>query len=183
MAKIIGVSGSITSPSRTRALVETIVTKATQRLHASGDVVDIAQLIDVLGTTVSFNDFPAAIQAAHDKLRNAELIVIASPVYKASYTGLMKHFFDLLDPKALNGKVAILAATGGSDQHASILDYQLRTLASFFGLYTVPTAIYAKDSEFTNYKLTSEAIEQRIDVALEQAALLLNHSAQQALVA
>ncbi|BCM24329.1 MAG: NAD(P)H-dependent oxidoreductase [Methylophilaceae bacterium] len=183
MAKIVGISGSITQPSRTKNLVEVIVNKASQKLHAHAEVIDIAQIATVLGSTVSYNQFPDALAAEYKKLDEADLIVIASPVYKASYTGLLKHFFDLLDPKRLAGKVAILAATGGSDQHALVLDYQLRTLASFFGVYTVPTAIYAKDTEFVNYELTSDAIKQRIDVAVDQAVFLLQQENLQALVA
>lgn len=176
MAKIVGISGSITQPSRTKHLVEEIVSRASQQLHWSSDVIDIAQIAPVLGSTISYNQFPPLLAAEYDKLKDADLIVIASPVYKASYTGLLKHFFDLLDPKALAGKTAILAATGGSDQHASILDYQLRTLSTFFGIYTTPTAIYAKDTEFSNYVLTSDAIVQRIDVAISQAAFLLDRA-------
>ena len=87
--------------------------------------------------------------------------------------GLLKHFFDLLDSKLLNGKVGILAATGGSDQHALILEYQLRPLASFFGIVTVPTTIYVKDTEFIDYRLHSEAINNRILTSIDQAFSLL----------
>jgi FMN reductase len=180
MAKIVGISGSITQPSRTKALVEVITNKASQKLHAHAEIIDIAQIASVLGGTVSYNQFPDALAAEYKKLDDADLIVIASPVYKASYTGLLKHFFDLLDPKRLTGKVAILAATGGSDQHALVLDYQLRTLASFFGIFTVPTGIYAKDTEFVNYELSSDVIRQRIDAAVDQAVFLLNQQTLQA---
>ncbi|MEZ0231812.1 MAG: NADPH-dependent FMN reductase [Methylophilaceae bacterium] len=183
MTHIVGVSGSITQPSRTKALVEVIVAKASQKLHAPAEIIDIAQIATVLGSTTSYNQFPEALAVEYKKLLSADLIVIASPIYKASYTGLLKHFFDLLDPKSLAGKTAILAATGGSDQHALVLDFQLRTLASFFGIYTVPTAIYAKDTEFTDYQLTSDAIKARIDIAVDQAVYLLNRETSQALVA
>lgn len=173
MSKIVGVSGNISQPSRTLSLVETIVSKASQKFHAQGSVIDISQLSPDLGQTVSFNNFPESLTQAYEKLSRAELIVIGTPVYKASYSGLLKHFFDLLDPKQLTGKVAILVATGGSDQHALILEYQLRSLASFFGIYTVPTTIYVKDTEFTNYQLDSDAISTRIDIALNQADFLL----------
>ncbi|SNR85659.1 FMN reductase [Methylobacillus rhizosphaerae] len=183
MAKIVGISGSLTQPSRTRALVEEIAASASQQLHAPAEIIDIAQIAGVLGSTISYNHFPEPLAEAYAKLQEADLIVIASPVYKASYTGLLKHFFDLLDPKALAGKVAILAATGGSDQHALVVDYQLRTLASFFNIYTTPTAIYAKDTEFTNYQLTSDAIRKRVETAVEQAVFLLKQDVPQTLVA
>ena len=173
MAKIFGISGGITQPSRTKALVESIVIKASHKFHSQGDVVDVAQIAHVLGSTISFDSFAPPLADAYEKLNQADLIVIATPIYKASYTGLLKHFFDLVDPKQIAGKVAILAATGGSDQHALVLEYQLRSLASFFGLYTVPTTIYVKDTDFTNYKLSSETIDKRIEVALTQAEFLL----------
>jgi FMN reductase len=183
MANIIGVSGNLAQPSRTENLVNTIISEASKRIHKPAELISVASLVDVLGNTVSYNQFPPKLTAAYEKVNQAELLVIGSPVFKASYTGLLKHFFDLIDPKALNEKVVILAATGGSDQHASILDYQLRTLASFFGLHTVPTAIYAKDSEFVDYELTSDSIRQRIARAVDQAAYLLSPAAPQVLVA
>ncbi|MFL9610097.1 NADPH-dependent FMN reductase [Methylobacillus sp. Pita2] len=183
MAKIVGISGSLSQPSRTRALVEEIAASASHQLHAPAEVIDIAEFAAILGSTVSYGNFPPELTEIYKKVQEADLLVIASPVYKASYTGLLKHFFDLLDPKALVGKVAILAATGGSDQHAMVVDYQLRTLASFFNVYTTPTAIYAKDTEFAHYQLTSDAIRQRIAVAVEQAAFLLKQEAPQTLVA
>lgn len=183
MASIIGITGSLSNPSRTRALVEEITARASHQLHAAAEIIDIAEIAPVLGSTISYGHYPAELAEAYRKIQNAELIVIGSPVYKASYTGLLKHFFDLLDPKALAGKVAILAATGGSDQHAMIVDYQLRTLASFFNMYTVPTAIYAKDSEFTDYRLNSDSIRQRVENAVDQATYLLQEQLPRTLVA
>jgi FMN reductase len=183
MPRIIGVSGNITAPSRTLSLVDAVVARASQKFHSPGEVIDISKLTADLGPTVSFNNFPPALTQAYEKLHQSDLIVIGTPVYKASYTGLLKHFFDLVDPKKLTGKVAVLVATGGSDHHALVLESHLRSLASFFGIHTVPTTIYARDSEFKDYQLESQAIEQRIDQALEQAAIFVKHHLPEALVA
>jgi FMN reductase len=183
MPRIVGVSGNITAPSRTLSLVDAVVAKASQKFHSPGEVIDISRLTADLGPTVSFNNFPPALTQAYDKLHQSDLIVIGTPVYKASYTGLLKHFFDLVDPKKLTGKVAILVATGGSDHHALVLESHLRSLASFFGIYTIPTTIYAKDIEFKDYQLESPLIEQRIDQALEQAGVLIKQHLPETLVA
>jgi FMN reductase len=180
---IVGVTGSLASPSRTRALVEAVLEKAGHRQPARVDLIDIADFAKEVGSTVAFDQIPPVVAEAYAKLAAADLIVIGTPVYKASYTGLLKHFFDLIDPKRLAGKVAILVATGGSDQHASVLEYQLRPLASFFGIATAPTAIYARDNEFLNYQLTSESISTRIDQALGQAFSLLQEPKAVALAA
>lgn len=181
--KIVGISGNISTPSRTRSLVESIVHNASQKSHAKVTLIDIAKIAPELGSTVTYDNFPQVLTNAYQAISEADLIVIGTPVYKASYTGLLKHFFDLLDPKKLVGKVAILAATGGTDQHALVLEYQLRPLASFFGVTTAPTAIFARDNEFIDYRLNSESIETRIDVAVNQALSLLNQKSVQALAA
>lgn len=183
MPRIIGVSGNITAPSRTLSLVDAVVTKASQKFHSPGEVIDISKLAADLGPTVTFNNFPQVLTQSYEKLHQSDLIVIGTPIYKASYTGLLKHFFDLIDPKKLTGKVAILVATGGSDHHALVLESHLRSLASFFGIYTIPTTIYAKDSEFKDYQLESAVIEQRIDQALEQAGVLIKQHLPETLVA
>jgi FMN reductase len=173
MPKIVGISGSIAKPSRTRNLVEHILTETSQKTHRKYDLIDIADIAAEVGATLSYERIPEAVLEAYRKLSEADIIVIASPIYKASYTGLLKHFLDLIDPKILSGKIAILAATGGSDQHTLVLESHLRPLASFFGLITVPTAIYARDSEFVDYQLHSEAISTRIRTAADQAARLI----------
>jgi len=181
--KIVGISGNISTPSRTRSLVENIINNAAQKAHTKSTLIDIASFAPELGSTVAYDNFPQVLSEAYQALAEADLIVIGTPVYKASYTGLLKHFFDLLDPKKLAGKVAILAATGGTDQHALVLEYQLRPLASFFGVATAPTAIYARDNEFIDYRLNSESIENRIEAAVNQAFSLLEHKSAQALAA
>jgi len=181
--KIVGISGNISTPSRTRFLVESILSNAAQKAHSKYTLIDISQFASELGSTVNYDNFPQVLSNAYQAITEADLIVIGSPVYKASYTELLKHFFDLLDPKKLVGKVAILAATGGTDQHALVLEYQLRPLASFFGVATAPTTIYARDNEFIDYRLHSEAIDARINNAVNQAFNLMDHNVTEALAA
>jgi FMN reductase len=186
MKKIVALTGSLSSPSRTRSLVETIAQRLAQQWPASVHVIDIAELASELGHAVSFNSIPASVVRAHQLLAQADVLVLASPVYKGSYSGLFKHFLDLLDPNTLRGKVTLLAATGGSDRHALVLEHQLRPLASFFETVTVPSGVYARDSDFVNYQLQLPEAAQtlaRIDVAVAQALGLLRPMQLQALAA
>src|ERR671918_283478 len=59
-------------------------------------------------------------------------LMVASPVYRASFTGLFKHVFDFVGQYSLIDTPVLLAATGGSDRHALIIDHQFRPLFSFF---------------------------------------------------
>ena len=172
--RIAVLSGSLRRPSRTRKLLETIAGRIAPRLHATIDVVDIAEIAPALGLTVSFDRLPLEVADAQRRLIVADLLIVGSPVYKASYTGLFKHFLDLLDPTHLSGKVAILAATGGSDRHALVLEHQFRPLLSFFEINTVPAGIYVCDREFDGSRLADASdAHRRIDLAVEQALQLL----------
>ena len=178
---IIGLSGSLSVPSRTRALVGAVIGEISRQTGIGGPVIDIAELAPDLGRTLGSWVLPPAIEAAHAQLRAADLIVIGVPVYKASYPGAFKHFLDLIDPKALEGKAAILLATGGSDQHALILEHQLRALTSYLGLYSAPKTLFARDSDFTDHRLTNPAIAERVALVAVQARRLLRAPAAPAL--
>ena len=80
--------------------------------------------------------------------RAADALIVGSPVYKGSYTGLFKHLFDFVEPEALAGKPVILTATGGGPRHALVVEHSLRPLFGFFTALTIPTAIYASDQDF-----------------------------------
>ncbi|MFD1810195.1 NAD(P)H-dependent oxidoreductase [Gemmobacter lanyuensis] len=90
----------------------------------------------------------ATARAALEVILSADALVVASPVYKGSYTGLFKHLIDLIDPAALQGKPVLLAATGGGDRHALVIEHQLRPLFGFFEAQTLPTGVYAADRDF-----------------------------------
>lgn len=182
MTKIVALSGSLSRPSRTRHLVETIAQRLAHQLdetHSGAQIaiIDMADLAEDLGRAISFNNIPTTILEAHQQLAEADVIVLGSPIYKASYTGLLKHFLDLLDPSRLRNKVVILAASGGSDRHALVLEHQFRPLASFFETITVPAGVYVRDSEFVNYTLSESeqtaATFKRIDLAIQQTQSLL----------
>jgi len=173
--RIAVLSGSLNNPSRTRVLLETIAQRIAPKLRAEVTLVDIAELAPVLGSAVAFDRLPPAVVEAQRQLASADLLILGSPVYKASYSGLFKHFLDLLEPSRLRGKVGILAATGGSDRHALVLEHQFRPLLSFFEINTVPAGVYLCDAEFDGYRLKDEsgAGSRRIDLAIEQALKLL----------
>lgn len=183
--KIVGLSGSLTNPSRTTTLVFNVLTSAAQALHASAELVTISSLGADLGSTINPEHAPESLRIAQKKLADADLIVVGTPIYKAAYTGLLKHFFDLLDPEALRGKVAIIAATGGSEHHALVLEHQLRPLLSFFGVHTVPTTLFARDASFLKdatgtYALADDTLLQRIQVSVNQARTLVSAGTQPA---
>ncbi|NBV16143.1 NADPH-dependent FMN reductase [Janthinobacterium sp.] len=85
----------------------------------------------------------AAIARAVQAVADADAIVIATPIYKASYTGLLKAFLDLLPQDGLAGKLVLPLATGGGHAHTLALDYALRPVLHALGAKQVFTSIYA----------------------------------------
>ncbi len=108
-------------------------------------------------------------------IERPDLLVVATPVYRGSYTGLFKHLFDFVHHEKLVDVPVLLAATGGSDRHALIIDHQLRPLFSFFQALTLPVGVYASEADFSNYQISSEALQRRVALAVERARPFLSH--------
>ncbi len=166
--KLVGLSGNITTPSKTRALTETAVTLAADRLRAEAEVIEIGDFGDQLGRARRLSDLDAAGQALIARLVAADALVVATPIYKASYPGLFKHLIDLLDPLSLVGKPILIAATGGGEKHALAVEHQLRPLFAFFEAHSLPTAVHVSDKDFTNGVLTAPAALTRLARAVAQ---------------
>src|SRR3954469_10087858 len=109
--RIVGFAGSLSKPSRTRALVEAAVERATDRFRLEGKVFDLSSFAPSLGSAARLSDLDATARAGVDAMLGADALVLASPVYKGSYCGLFKHLLDLLDPLSLVGKPVLLGAT------------------------------------------------------------------------
>jgi FMN reductase len=166
--RIVGLAGSLSRPSKTRALVDLVTTRAAAALRASAATFDLTDLQPGLGAAQTLNDLEGLPRALVASILSADALVVGSPVYKGSYTGLFKHLFDLIDPAALAGKPVLLTATGGGDKHALVIEHQLRPLFGFFEAITLPTGIYACGADFTDGVPASPTLLARIDRAVCQ---------------
>jgi FMN reductase len=166
--KFVGFAGSSSRPSRTRNLVETITTTAAKRIGATTTIYDLNEIHPSLGSTLDPSTAPPDLVELIEAITKADALIVGSPVYKGTYTGLFKHLFDLIEPKALKDKPVVLSATGGSERHALVLDHGLRPLFAFFSADIVATGVYATEADFTDYQPSSSSLLSRIDrVALE----------------
>ncbi len=163
---IVGFAGSASIPSKTRILVEKIVSSAADRFDETSEVYDILDFAASLGTARKIDDLDVKARVALDAILNARALVIATPVYKGSYPGLFKHLIDLLDPSALTGKPILLAATGGGEKHALVIEHQLRPLFAFFEAQTLATGVYASDRDFEDGVLRNPLVLDRIERAV-----------------
>jgi FMN reductase len=168
MKKVVGLSGNLERPSKTRALVKHAVEAVQARYGVQAALYDLSDLSPSLGASVRATDLVPEAARILGEILAADALVIASPTYKGSYTGLFKHLVDLIDPIALRDKPIVLAATGGGDRHALIIEHQLRPLFGFFEALTVPTGVYASDKDFSAGSLVSPQVIERLNRAIEQ---------------
>lgn len=108
------------------------------------------------------------VNAAMESLGQADAVIAATPVYKAGISGLFKSFVDLLDNDLLIGRPVVLAATGGSERHATIVDDHLRPLFAFLRAVPVPTSLYAAPDDWASADLS-----KRITRAASELTLML----------
>lgn len=171
--RILGFSGNPSRPSRTRLLVETVVSGIAGRIGGEVHIEDLADLGPAFGAARHAAELNGAARLLIEKIIAADVLVVGSPTYKGSYSGLFKHVFDLVDPLALVGKPVILTATGGSDRHALIVEHQLRPLFGFFAAHTAPTGIYATERDFADGRLVAEPVFNRIGQSIAEIERLL----------
>jgi len=147
------ISAGLSQPSSTRLLADQLAEATRREAAHQGQQVDMVTIeIRQLAQDITNNlltGFPsAALQTAIDTVTRADAVIAVTPVFSASYSGLFKSFFDVLDPKALIGTPVLIAATGGSARHSLVLDYAMRPLFSYLKATIVGTGVFAATADF-----------------------------------
>jgi FMN reductase len=180
--RVVAVVGTTKSVSKTRALVELIVSQLASRTEIDAEVIEIHTLNPGLGSALQREQLDARTESAVRKVETADLVIAATPVFRGSYTGLFKHFFDFVDQYALAGKPVMLVATGGSDRHTMVIDQVLRPLFGFFQAWTAPMGVYLSAGDFDGTTVLNPEAYERIEVAVDDvvpvARLLAAHRAE-----
>ena len=181
--RLVGVSGGLQRPSKAAALTEHLMDLIADAVPCEQRLVEMGPLAPQLAGAVWRSHLSDAVERELVAVEQADILVVATPVYRGSYTGLFKHFFDFIDQDALIDKPVLLAATGGSERHALMIDHQLRPLFSFFQARTLPLGVYATDKDFLDYRLQDEALIERAALAVQRALplLALTHPARYAI--
>ncbi|AZC27714.1 FMN reductase [Pseudomonas sessilinigenes] len=169
---VVALSGGTWRPSRTLVLTQALLAELSAQLPIDSHLIELGDIARPVGAALSRQELPDEVEAQLQAIENADLLIVAAPVYRGSYPGLLKHLFDLIDLNALVDTPVLLAATGGSERHALVLDHQLRPLFSFFQALTLPIGVYATEADFSDYRITSELLQARIRLAAERAAPL-----------
>ncbi|GGQ82732.1 FMN reductase [Streptomyces asoensis] len=166
--KLVVVSAGLSVPSSTRLLADRLAAATAGRTPARVEVVELRDLAVEIAHNFT-NGFPGRkLAAALESVTEADGLIVVTPVFSASYSGLFKSFFDVLDPDALTGKPVLIAATGGSARHSLVLEHALRPLFSYLRAVVVPTAVYAASEDWG-----AEGLPERIERAAGELATLM----------
>jgi FMN reductase len=172
LATVLLIAGSPSYPSRSAALLDEV----SRRLVLRGDVkVERLNIRELPAEALLLAEWghPAIVKALA-QVEKADAIVVATPVYKAAYSGLLKVFLDLLAQAALSGKTVLPLATGGSAHHMLALDYTLRPVLQSLAARHILGGVYASDAQLP--RTPGGAYEPVADIAVrldEAVALLL----------
>ncbi|MGF9757984.1 NAD(P)H-dependent oxidoreductase [Microvirga sp. 0TCS3.31] len=168
MPEIVAVVGSPAPHSRTRSLVAEIQERITNETGATARLIDIAELVPNLMVRGREETSPV-LEEALQAVEQADFLLIGTPVYKGSYTGLFKHFIDLVDYRSLLGVPVALLAMGGSDRHALVIDHQLRPLFGFFNAQTLPTGVFVSERSYVGGCISDPALQHRISTLVRES--------------
>jgi FMN reductase len=142
MAHVLAVSGSPSPTSRTAAVIE----RVGHRVREDGHTIDILHLRTLPAAPLLAADpsDPFVVDAA-ERLGRADAVVVGTPVYKASFSGLLKVWLDSVSQLAFTGKTVLPLATGGSLANMLALDYALRPVLAAMGATHVVQGYFVLD--------------------------------------
>lgn len=153
MRRIIALSGGLSVPSSSLTLAGDLAREVEASLHARGEdvEVEIVQLrdhahaiVDNMLTGFPTGEFAELLQ----RLELADGLVVVSPTFCAGMSGLVKSFFDVIEPEKLTGTPVLLAATGGTERHSLVIEFAMRPLFSYLKAVPMGTGVYAATSDF-----------------------------------
>jgi FMN reductase len=177
---LVVVSAGLSQPSSTRLLADQLSAAA---VGAAGDlgivldtrVVELRDLAHDITNHLLTGFPPAALEDALHAVAAADALIAVTPIFTASYSGLFKSFFDVVEKDALAGKPVLIAATAGTARHSLALDHALRPLFAYLHAATVPTAVFAAADDWGGPDTAGGDLRARIERAAAELAREVSH--------
>jgi FMN reductase len=173
------VTAGLTTPSSSRLLADQLAAAVRDELSGRG-IESRVEIIEVRDhahdlTNNLLTGFPSPeLRTVLETVEQADAVIAVTPTFSASYSGLFKMFFDVLDDKALAGKPVLLGATGGTERHSLVLEFALRPLFAYLKALPVPTGVYAAS---TDWGPGAAKLRTRIAQAATELVATLHHEA------
>jgi len=175
--RIVVVNGGLGQPSSTRLLAERLGAATSDALLEHGmeadvDIIDLRGLAHPLADAVVTGFATGELRSALDALSAADGVIVVSPVYQASFSGLFKMFFDVLDEGALAGTPVLMAATAGTARHSLVLEHALRPMFAYLKAVAAPSGVFAASEDWGSAR-AEQSLGRRVDAAATELAALV----------
>jgi len=176
---LVVVAAGVSEPSSTRLLADRLAAAVDRHLRDAGiqpriETIEVRPLAHDLASHVLAGFAPPALQTALDAVQAADGVVAVTPIFSASYSGLFKLFFDLVDRDAFDGKPVLLAATGGTARHSLAIEHAMRPLFAYLKADSMPTGVFAATQDWGTGAVAMEGgLIGRIDRAAKQLAVAM----------
>jgi FMN reductase len=174
---LVVIAAGLSQPSSTRLLADRLTTATVAALTAGAGTAPTTRTFELRDyaqdlTNNLLTGFPSPhLREALDAVMAADGLIAVTPIFNASYSGLFKLFFDVLDQDSLDGRPTLIAATGGTARHSLALEHALRPLFAYLGAATVSTAVFAAAEDWgAGADPVEGALVDRIDRAGSELA-------------
>jgi len=178
--RIAVVSAGLSNPSSTRMLADRLAAATVAALRGasgSGETVDVQ--VDVFELRDYAHDItnnlltgfaPPALESMINTVVSADGLIVVTPIFSTSYSGLFKSFIDVIDPDALTGKPVLIGANAGTPRHSLAIDYAIRPLFAYLHAEPVSTGVFAASSDWGGSADQVAPLGERIERAARELA-------------
>jgi FMN reductase len=172
------VSAGLSVPSSTRLLADrlTAATEAAlgeRRITPTVEVIELREHARDLADNLVTGFANASLRGALDTVTGSDGLIAVTPIFSASYSGLFKTFFDVIEKDALVGTPVLMGATAGTARHSLALEHEMRPLFAYLRAIVAPTAVFAASEDWASGGDAGGALAQRIERAAGELADLM----------
>ncbi len=173
--RIVVISAGLSNPSSTRMLADRLADATVEQLTERGIASDVQtfelrdyahQIVDNMLTGFA----PTELEAMIAQLTDADALIVATPIFSTSYSGLFKSFVDVLDPDSLAAKPVLIGANAGTARHSLAIDYAIRPLFAYLHADTVSSGVFAASSDWGTNADDVAPLGRRVDKGARELA-------------
>ena len=173
--RIAVVTAGLSTPSSTRMLGDRLAHAALAELRergieATSDVFELRDYAHDLTDNLLTGFAPPALEQMINTVVSADGVIVVTPIFSTSYSGLFKSFIDVLDPQALTGTPVLIGANAGTARHSLAIDYAIRPLFTYLHANPVPTGVFAASSDWGSNADEVPPLGARVDRAAREFA-------------
>lgn len=173
--RIAVVSAGRSNPSSTRMLADRLAAATVAQLtglgiEASVDTIELRDLAHDITNNLLTGFAPAPLESAINTVVSADALIVVTPIFSTSYSGLFKSFIDVLDPDALTGMPVLIGANAGTARHSLAIDYAIRPLFAYLHADAVSTGVFAASSDWGAAADQVAPLSARVDKGARELA-------------